>query len=86
MAGQTHHIAQLNVGRLLEPLDSRRLAGFVAALDPINALADSSPGLTVSDDSPTGRDRTRSACAGEAVVVIVAMLVGRRGGREVIAT
>ena len=45
MAGQTHHIAQLNVGRLLEPLDSRRLAGFVAALDPINALADSSPGF-----------------------------------------
>ncbi len=34
------HLAQLNVARLLAPLDTPQLAGFVAALDPINALAD----------------------------------------------
>ena len=45
MSRPTHHIAQLNVARLLEPLDTPRLADFVAALDPINALADSSPGF-----------------------------------------
>jgi Domain of unknown function (DUF3291) len=39
------HLAQVNVGRLLEPLDSLRLAGFVAALEPVNAVADASPGF-----------------------------------------
>lgn len=37
------HLAQLNVGRILAPLNSDTLAGFVAELDPINALADAAP-------------------------------------------
>src|SRR5215831_1450436 len=37
-------LAQVNVGRLLAPLDSPLIADFVAALDPVNALADASPG------------------------------------------
>lgn len=39
------HIAQFNVGRIVAPLDSPRLAGFVAQLEPINALADRAPGF-----------------------------------------
>ncbi|MFO0998308.1 MAG: DUF3291 domain-containing protein [Alphaproteobacteria bacterium] len=39
------HLAQLNIARAAEPLDSPRLADFVAALDSINALAESSPGF-----------------------------------------
>jgi len=39
------HIAQINVSRPVEPLDSARLADFVAALDPVNALADTAPGF-----------------------------------------
>ena len=39
------HLAQLNIGRLLAPLDSEQLSGFVAALEPINALADGAPGF-----------------------------------------
>jgi hypothetical protein len=39
------HLAQINVARLRAPLDSPQLAGFVALLPPINALADSSPGF-----------------------------------------
>ena len=38
------HLAQLNVARLLAPLDTPQLAEFVAALEPINALADEAPG------------------------------------------
>ena len=38
-------LAQVNIGRLREPLDSPRLAGFVAALDPVNAAADAAPGF-----------------------------------------
>ena len=41
----THHLAQANVARLLAPLDSPQLADFVAALEPINELADRSPGF-----------------------------------------
>jgi len=38
-------LAQVNIGRLLAPVDSPRIAEFVAALDPINRLADGSPGF-----------------------------------------
>lgn len=39
------HVAQLNVARLAAPLDSPELAEFVAALEPVNALADAAPGF-----------------------------------------
>jgi hypothetical protein len=44
MTNPRRHLAQLNVGRLLAPLESETLSGFVAQLTPINALADGSPG------------------------------------------
>jgi hypothetical protein len=40
-----HDLAQVNVMRLRAPLDSPELAAFVAALDPVNALADGAPGF-----------------------------------------
>ena len=40
-----YHLAQCNIGRLLAPLESEQLKGFVEALDPINALADAAPGF-----------------------------------------
>lgn len=40
-----YHLAQVNVARLLAPLDSAQLGGFLAALEPINALAERSPGF-----------------------------------------
>src|SRR3954451_1084346 len=40
-----HHLAQLNIARLRAPLDSPRLEAFVAALEPVNALADAAPGF-----------------------------------------
>jgi hypothetical protein len=41
----TYHLAQCNIVKLKAPLDSPVVAGFVAALDPINAFADSAPGF-----------------------------------------
>ncbi len=38
-------IAQLNVGRLLHPLDHQQIAEFVNGLDEINALAEGSAGF-----------------------------------------
>ena len=45
MEKTTYHLAQLNVAHLLEPLDSPLLKEFVDGLEPINALADCSPGF-----------------------------------------
>jgi hypothetical protein len=38
-------LAQLNVGRAAAPLDSEQLRDFMENLDPINDLADASPGF-----------------------------------------
>ena len=38
-----YHIAQLNIGRMLAPIDDPLMAEFVAQLPAINALADASP-------------------------------------------
>ena len=40
-----YELAQLNIAVMKEPLDSPRMADFVANLDRINALAESSPGF-----------------------------------------
>jgi hypothetical protein len=40
-----HDLAQVNIMRLRAPLDSPELAPFVAALDPVNALAEQAPGF-----------------------------------------
>jgi len=39
------HLAQVNIGRIRGPMDSPIMAEFAAALDEINALAESSPGF-----------------------------------------
>jgi hypothetical protein len=41
----SHDLAQVNIMRLRAPLDSPELAPFVAALDPVNALAEQAPGF-----------------------------------------
>ena len=38
-------LAQLNIALMKEPLESPGMADFVANLDRINALAESSPGF-----------------------------------------
>ena len=39
------HLAQVNVGKIIAPLDSPEMAGFVARLATVNAKADSAPGF-----------------------------------------
>ncbi|GAA1143668.1 heme-degrading monooxygenase HmoA [Kitasatospora gansuensis] len=40
-----HHLAQINIARLLFPIDGPELADFVAQLDPVNALAEQADGF-----------------------------------------
>ena len=39
------HLAQVNIGRFRAPIDDPIMDGFRNALDPVNALADASPGF-----------------------------------------
>ncbi|HWC67069.1 MAG TPA: DUF3291 domain-containing protein [Acidimicrobiales bacterium] len=52
------HLAQLNVGRLRAPLDDPAITDFRDNLDPINALAEASPGFVwrLQDDSGNATD------------------------------
>jgi len=45
MTSPNYHIAQVNIARMLAPLDDPIMAEFVALLAEINALADNSPGF-----------------------------------------
>jgi hypothetical protein len=47
------HLAQLNIARMLAPIDSPAMSGFVANLDRINRLAENSNGFVwrLKDDS-----------------------------------
>lgn len=47
------HLAQLNIARMLAPIDSPVMADFVANLERINTLAEKSPGFVwrLKDDS-----------------------------------
>lgn len=48
------YIAQLNIARLRFPLDAPEVAEFVAALEPLNALADEAPGFVWRLQTETG--------------------------------
>lgn len=40
-----HHLAQVNVAKLLAPIDSPQLEGFTSRLDLVNAMAEAAPGF-----------------------------------------
>jgi hypothetical protein len=48
------HLAQINIGRLVAPVDDPRIAGFISQLDAINALAEQTPGFVWRLQSDSG--------------------------------
>ena len=50
----TYHLAQINIARMLAPIDDPIMAEFVAQLPPINAVADGSPGFVWRLQSESG--------------------------------
>jgi len=48
------YVAQINIGRIKAALDDPLMAGFVARLDEINALADRIPGFVWRLQTPKG--------------------------------
>ncbi|HKR69113.1 MAG TPA: DUF3291 domain-containing protein [Streptosporangiaceae bacterium] len=67
-------LAQVNIGRLRAPIDSPTLAEFLAALDPVNAVADAAPGfvwrLQTEDGNATAIQAFEWDTAGSAGVII----------------
>jgi hypothetical protein len=52
----TYHLAQINIARLLAPMDSPQIKEFRDFIEPINKLGESSPGFVwrLQDDSALG--------------------------------
>jgi hypothetical protein len=50
----SHHLAQINIARLIAPIDDPRIASFVAQLEQVNALADRAPGFVWRLQSSSG--------------------------------
>src|SRR3954468_12796636 len=57
------HLAELNIGRLHQPLDHPDSAEFVAALDHVNALAEAAPGFVwrLTDESGLSSSYVRAS-------------------------
>ena len=49
-----YHLAQINIGRLVAPIDDPRIAEFVAQLELINGVADKAPGFVWRLQSDSG--------------------------------
>jgi len=49
-----YHLAQINISRLIAPLDDPKIAEFVSQLGPINALADKALGFVWRLQSESG--------------------------------
>ena len=50
----SYHLAQANIAHMRAPLEDPIMEGFVSRLDPLNALADASPGFVWRLDSEEG--------------------------------
>jgi Domain of unknown function (DUF3291) len=67
MGAVNYVLAQVNVGRLLAPLDSPPIADFMAALDPVNAVADAAPGFVWRLQTEDGNATAVGGFAADAV-------------------
>lgn len=69
MTDTAWHLAQINVARLLHPIDHPATAGFVDLLEPVNAVADAAPGFVwrLQDDSG---DATAIDAYGDPMLII----------------
>jgi hypothetical protein len=64
-----YHIAQVNIARLIAPLDDPLIADFVAYLAPINALADTAPGFVWRFQTADGDATSYRAYGDDRIIV-----------------
>lgn len=65
------HLAQLNVGRLIAPVDDPRVADFVNNIDRVNALGKRSPGFVwmMEGSGAPGTGNTETKIAGDPLFI-----------------
>lgn len=66
---KTYHLAQINIARMLAPIDDPVMADFVANLPNINALAEQSPGFVWRLQSDSG-DATSIQVYEDAMIIV----------------
>jgi hypothetical protein len=64
-----YHLAELNVGRSRGEVGSAEMAGFMALIDPVNALADAAPGFVWRLEDGDGPGATALRPCGPGVMV-----------------
>ena len=66
-----HHLAELNIGRLLAPTDDPRVAEFMGALDRVNGLGKRMPGFVwmMEGSGEPGQGNTATKLEGDAQFV-----------------
>jgi len=64
-----YHLAQINIARLIAPIDDPQIADFVGQLDQVNALAESAPGFVWRLQS-TGGNATDIAYNDDPFVIV----------------
>ena len=64
-----YHLAQINIARMLAPIDDTIMAEFVAQLAPVNALADASPGFVWRLQTESG-DATNIKVYGDDMIIV----------------
>jgi len=71
MTSNAYHIAEINIARMLAPLDDPIMAEFVANLDRINSLGMQSPGFVwiLKDESGTNSATDIRPFEDEAIIV-----------------
>lgn len=65
-----HDLAQVNLGRLVAPIADPAVAEFHAALEPINALADASPGFRWRLQTEEGDATAVEVEAGDPLLIV----------------
>ena len=64
------HLAQVNIGRFRAPIETPTMEGFRTQLDPINAMADQSPGFVWRLQTEDGNATAIRPYAGDDLMAI----------------
>ena len=73
MADLTQHLAELNIGRLLHPLDDPRMADFADNLDRVNGIADRSEGFVWRLKSDSGNATSIQAFDDPRIIINISL-------------
>ena len=65
-----YHLAQVNIGKFIAPIDDPVMAGFKNQLDPINAIADATPGFVWRLQTEDGNATAIRPYAGDDLMAI----------------